>query len=249
MADFVTVYAEGPPLVQLAPWAWAAVGAGLLALGGVALWSMRWRDWGVAQFVAGVAALLGAVLLFHLALPPGEGEVLQGTVSGYERRGGSACFVVQGESVCAGAMVPVRDGQLVRVLRVDRTPVRIAVDRTSRMPEAEVAQREWDARRRADPALRGVSLGMYVIATGLFGWLAGSSRRAGLPRGRLGRMLFRGLAGMVAVSTALQFAGELRAHALTADVAGPAIVTLASMGALLALGGRRVFRSEEENRV
>lgn len=157
--------------------------------------------------------------------------------------------MLHGEPVCAGGAVPVRDGQLVRVSRVGRTPVRIAVDRSSRMPEAAVAQRDWYVRRRDDPVLRGVSLGMYVIAKGLFGWIAGASRRVGMPRGRLGRMLFRGLAGMVAIGTALQFVDELRAHSLTADVAGPAVVTLASIGGLLALRGRRAFRVKKENRV
>ena len=167
MVAYVTVFEAAAPMTRLALAAW---GAGLLAGGVLVLWLLRGRDWGVAQFVAGVLAVAGALVLFSLLRPPGEARVLEGVVSGYGRGG---CFTVQEESVCVGVRLPVREGQLVRVSRVGMAPVRIEVDRRTLMAEAAVEEREREARRRDEPFQRAVLLGMLPVAAGLFGWLAG----------------------------------------------------------------------------
>ena len=234
MSAYVTVFEEVAPVARRA---WAAWVVGLLLVGVVGLWLLRGRDWGVPQFVAGVQVVVGVFLLVSLLLPPGKASSLQGIVRGYERHGGSACFTVQREEVCAGSRVPVRDGQLVWVLRAGRAPVRIAVEREASMTEAEVADRERDVQRRDEPVLRGMRRVFLVVVLGMLGWMSLRWRRVLAvwvrpPHGLLAQVLFRGFVGANLIGLSIQLAEELRANPLTGNEAGPTAVGIAGLGAV-----------------
>ena len=250
MPAYVTVFEEAAPVAR---WASAAWGAGLFSAGMAALWLLRGRDWGIVQFVAGVPALIGALVMFGLLLPQGAAGVLEGVVSGYGRRGGSACFTVQGQEVCAGDRMPVRNGQKIRVSRVGMAPVRIEVDRASLMTEKDMEEREREARRRDEPFQRAVFLGILPVAAGLFGWTAVYWRRSlslwvSPPHGLLVQVSFRGFMAMNAISALVRFGQELRLHPLTADEAMPATIALLAIGAVTSFGFRHFVREVERRR-
>lgn len=247
MVAYVTVFEAAAPMTRLALAAW---GAGLLAGGVLVLWLLRGGDWGVAQFVAGVLAVAGALVLFSLLRSPGEARVLEGVVSGYGRGG---CFTVQEESVCVGVRLPVREGQLVRVSRVRLAPVRIEVDRRTLMAEAAVEEREREARRRDEPFQRAVLLGMLPVAAGLFGWMAVYWRRSmslwfSPPHGTIVQVSFRGFVTLNAIGALVRFGQELRLHPLTSDEAMPAAIALAAIGAVTFWGFRHFVREVERRR-
>ena len=175
----------------------------------------------------------------RLALAAG---VLEGVVSGYGRRGWSACFTVHGQEVCAGVRTPVRDGQKIRVSMVGMAPVRIEVDRASLLTEMDMEEREWAARRRDEPFQRAVLLGMLPVAAGLFGWLAVYWRRSmslwfSPPHGTIVQVSFRGFVMLNVFGALVRFGQELRSHPLTADESMPAAIALAAIGAVMFLGG------------
>ena len=247
MVAYVTVFEAAAPL---ALWVWAGCGVALLAAGVVALWLLRGWNWGVAQFVAGVLAVAGALVLFSLLRPPGEARVLEGVVSGYGR---SACFTVQGQEVCVGVRTPVRDGQKIRVSMVGMAPVRIEVDRASLLTEKDMEEREWEARRRDEPLQRAVLLGMLPVAAGVFGWMAVYWRRSmslwvSPPHGFIAQLSFRGFVALNAIGALVRFGQELRSYPLTADEAMPAAIALAAIGAVTFWGFRHFVPEVERRR-
>ena len=205
MAAFVTVYAGQSAPDPLEPWAWASLGAGLLLLGGIALWRLWGRPWGVSQFVAGVVAGIGTVLLCSLLWPQSKGNAFEGIVTGYEQRGGGSSFVVRGERLYASSRLSLRDGQRVRGTRVGATLVHIAVERASAMTEAEVAARERDARLSDESLGRVVVWVMSLIAVALFGWIAFGARHFRNRLSPMASVCFRVLAGFVALGVLTQF--------------------------------------------
>lgn len=202
--------------------------------------------WGAGLFV-------GALVLFGLLLPQGAAGVLEGVVSGYGRRGGSACFTVQGQEVCTGDRMPVRNGQPIRVSRVGMAPVRIEVDRASLMTEQDMEEREREARRRDGPFQRATLLVMLPVAAGLFGWMAVYWRRSlslwvSPPHGILLQVSFRGFMAMNAIGALVRSGQELRLHPLPSDEAMPAAIELAASGAVMFLLFRHFVREVERRR-
>lgn len=159
-----------------------------------------------------------------------------GVVSVY---GWGGFFRVQEESVCVGFRMPVQDGPLVWISRVGMAPVRIEVDRATLMAgaEAAVAEREREARRRDEPVRRAVLLGMWPIASGVFGWMAVYWRRSpslwvSPPHGVASQVAFRGFLALNAIGALARCGDELRLRSLSWDEAIPAGIALAALCAV-----------------
>ena len=166
---------------------------------------------------------------------------------------GGACFAVQGETVCAGVRMPLRNGQEIRVSRVGMAPVRIEVDWASLMTEKDLEEREREARRRDEPVQRAVLLGMLPVAAGLFGWMAVYWRRSmslwfSPPHGFVAQLSFRGLVALNAIDALVRFGPKLRLHPLTADEALSVVMAVAVIGAVTFWGFRRIVREVERRR-
>lgn len=218
-----------------------------------ALWLLRERGWGVGHFVTGLPALVGLLMLLGLLLPQGEPNVLEGWVAGYRLRVGRTCFTVKGDSICVAARVPVRDGQLVRVSRVRLEPVRIEVARTTAMAEAEVEERQREARRRAYPFQRAVLLGMLPVAAGVFGWISLYWRRSlalwvSPPHSVASQVAFRGFVALNGIGAFVRFGEELQLQPLATDETLPAVIALTVIGAVTFLGFRHFVREVEGRR-
>lgn len=150
------------------------------------------RGRAVLQVVAGVVAVMGFFGVIGAMRPRGAGSVLEGVVSGYERVGGSGCFLVSGERACVGG--------------------RVVVSRETVMTVAEKATEE---RRRDARSQQRVMRSVLFVGCGMMGWVCLYWRRALAiwvppPQKVWVVVLFRGFVGWGFVDGLVRLAGEVR---------------------------------------